>query len=852
MASPMQKLRDHLPTSLHPLVELATNYWWTWHNEFEPVFDQINAQVWQESRNPIRTILETKSTELERLGCDNNYLKDLNDMYSAFSSYMECKQNWFQNNHGTVLNGPVAYFCAEFALHESLPIYSGGLGVLAGDHIKSASDLGLPSVFIGLLYREGYFIQAVNESGHQVDRYVEIVLEHQPLQPVITDTGKRLRLSVPWGNDQIHFEAFQVSVGRTKLFLLDIDIEDNAPDIRKFGDRLYGGDKTMRLAQEIVLGIGGQRLLHALEITPSVYHMNEGHSGFFQLARLADAIQSGENWKHALEDIKRSTVFTTHTPVPAGNEVFAISLIHEYLAPFVAEAGIPWHKFANLGWVSEGSNSNYFSMTVFALNSSYFANGVSELHGRVARRMWNSLWPNLPTNEVPIQSITNGVHVPTWTTPDIKSLFTKHLGPEWVDQQADPTLWQTIKAIPDREIAHLRKDAKSRLIRLIRERLKIDRNTDLSITESDLIIGFARRFATYKRATLLLTDKERLKLLVNDPQRPVRFVFAGKAHPADKPGQEFIGQIFRLSLESEFRGKIIFLENYDMNIARHMVAACDVWLNTPRRPFEASGTSGQKVPLNGGINFSVLDGWWREGFNGHNGWPIGKELDFASEHQQDEEDSASFYEVLETTIIPLFFSNRGTELYSPAWLRYVKDSMASLIPKFNTHRMVQDYVNDLYLPAYRAHSNQLEQEENLTDRWRLVHFSQLNWPTDCRELTSHYREFMASPLHNVESPVDHTLPGRVRRFQGPLSGRVYVGHLPPENIAVELIVTDDQNLNLMQVQRIPLQERDEAGEMIFNFTPKLERPDSARMRLRIRWIPDPDLPQTCFGLMIWQ
>lgn len=859
----MQTPRDHLaamlPTALAPLADLTSNYWWSWNNQHWSIFEALAPATWNSDRNPWKILESASMDHLERLANDQTYLARLAAAHREFSAYMNNADTWYAKQWRATSNHEIAYFCAEFAIHESLPIYSGGLGVLAGDHVKSASDLGIPEIFVGLFYSEGYFEQRIDGQGRQVDVYHRVTADGYPLTPVA-------RLTVPWGADEIHVQAYRADVGRSSLYLLDFDIADNSDEIRAYSRRLYGGDRAMRLAQEVVLGIGGQRLLETLKINPRVYHMNEGHSCLFQVERMAGLIKKGHSPTEAAEILARSTVFTTHTPVPAGNEAFALPILQNYLGPYLSAIGWSAEEFLGLGLVEENPEWKFFSMTVFALHTSRYANAVSELHGKVARRMWNSLWKNSGLDEIPIIHITNGVHVPTWTSAAMKEMFTEQLGPTWPEHMSDVDFWEKAKAIPNAAFTAQRVTAKRKLIDLVRMRLKAQleragesrealEEVDGYLSERDLIIGFARRFATYKRATMLLSDVNRLKQIVNQADRPVRFLFAGKAHPMDKPGQAFIEEIYALSRHPDFRGKVIMLEGYDMNISSHMVAGCDVWLNNPRRPYEASGTSGQKVPLNGGINFSVLDGWWREGFNGRNGWSIGREQDFAEEARQDQEDTASFYSVLEGTILPLFFSRRADDYYSEGWLDHLKESLSTLLPRYSTHRMVQDYTIQLYAPSAKAAAEFEDsgtvkswsgRKERLRKNWPLVHFNNLAWPDGATPVPTMYAEYSRSPLSHVDWTAEEVFPGRAfSDVSGEINGGVYLAGLNPTDARVELVVTNGSEFSTIDT---PLRAKDSSGLSRFS----INLPAPARTcRLRIRAELGDVVGPASDGMVLW-
>lgn len=579
----------------------------------------------------------------------------------------------------------IAYFSAEFGVDESLPIYSGGLGILAGDHIKAANDLNLPLVGVGIFYRKGYFEQCVREDGTQEHLYPEIDAKKLLLEPVLNLEGLPLCIKVPIGGRSVYLEAWCLKVGQVPIYLLHSDVEGNSEHDRGLTDNLYAGNHEMRICQEIILGIGGVRLLHALGIEPDVWHMNEGHSAFLALERIRSYSAAGLTFDTALEAVKATTVFTTHTPVPAGHDVFDVQMMDRYFGDFYWQLGTERNRVLALGRLGEG-----FNMTRLAMNTSSKVNGVSKLHGEVTKSLFHLWTPHLPQKDIPVESITNGVHVGTWLAPEMKELLCRYLPQDWTDRIADPAAWASIRNIPHHELWGSHQRAKKNLI----QQLAL---TDLKAPLETLMIGFARRFATYKRALLIFQDLDRLDRMVNDPQRPVCFVFAGKAHPADGPGKDLIRQIVEISKMDRFKGRVRVVENYNMNKAKWLVQGVDLWLNTPVKPMEASGTSGMKAAMNGVLNCSVLDGWWNEGFNGRNGWGIEGAMTGEAEHQT-WLDSNALYSLLEEEIIPLYYQH-GEEAVPSGWVNKMKESIFTLAPQFNTHRMVNDYWNRVYMPT---------------------------------------------------------------------------------------------------------------------------------------------------------
>lgn len=800
--------------TLEKLSALSMNYWWSWNQKSWNIFSKLNSKVWTETRNPVLVLKQT--AQLESL-LSKSLEEEIHSEYTRMENYLhrqEQGQTWFHQNFKN-FRGPIAYFCAEYGIHDSLPIYSGGLGVLSGDHVKSASDLGLPMIFVGLFYTNGYFTQRIGKDGKQIDEYVLLDPNHLSLKPVLMPNGSPWKTELDLAGRTVTVGASVAQVGSSTLYLLDSNQSENSAEDRLLTAKLYGGDREMRISQEIILGIGGVKLLADLKIEPEVFHMNEGHSGFFQLERIRQTMRRQNlNFKEAQLLCASNCVFTTHTPVPAGNEAFSLPLMHKYFYKFIREFDISWRRFLELGLVPEKSDYKFFSLTVFAINVSRFYNGVSELHGKIAKKMWRDAWPEIPLSENPIQHVTNGIHVQTWMSLEVKNMISQSLGSDWEDQLANETYWKKVSQISNQDIRQTKVHLKSAMIHLVKSHLKeqLIRNqvshddvqaVDSYLNENTLIIGFARRFATYKRATLIFKDPKKLAEIVNNPDKPVAFIFSGKAHPQDLPGQKFIEEIYNYSRQPEFKGKIIILENYDMNISRHMVAGCDVWLNNPRRPLEASGTSGQKVPINFGLNFSVLDGWWRESFNGNNGWAIGEEKDFENDQIQDFEDAQDFYKTLTQTILPLYYqdSRQGQLQASDAWIEKTKVSFETNVAKYSTHRMVQDYMNQFYVPAQKygetfKNSSELikkylERRQYLKMNWKTMYFTYLHFDHPYVELNSKYAETYQTSLHHVEFPLEDTLPGRAfESNSNSIHLGIYLGDIPTTAIAVEALIFD--------------------------------------------------------------
>ena len=703
------------PKRLARLTELPYNLWWTWHPEAARLFGRLDYDLWERlNHNPIRFLKEVKRRRYTIAVKDKDYLAHYDRVFAARDAYFNEKKTWAARNHPELTNRPIAYFSMEFGLHEELPIYSGGLGVLAGDHLKEASDLGLPLVGIGLMYSEGYFTQRITEDGWQESVNNMMNFADLPVLPVMDENGQRLTVEVRFPGRVVSVEIWEVHVGRVPLYLLDSNVEANAPADRDLTARLYWADLDYRIMQEMILGIGGVRALRALGYNPSVWHMNEGHAAFLTLERARELVKTGHTFQDAIERTRSQNLFTTHTPVPAGNDEFPLWLVEKYLATFWPQLGLDREQFFDIAR-REWPTGETFSMGVLALCYSGGRNAVSELHGRVARRMWNFLWPDRPENKVPIMHITNGVHTASWMARRLGHLLEQHLGRDWYAHLDDPNTWSKLDDIPDADLWALRLHLKRKLAFYMRERVR-GRWTaggyhpvqvvsaGVLINPYDLTIGFARRFATYKRASLILSDVDRLLDIINRANTPVQIIFAGKAHPADDAGKLLIQKLYREIKRAETGGRLVFLEDYDMNLARYLVQGVDVWMNTPRRPLEASGTSGMKAGLNGALNFSVLDGWWREAYNGVNGWAIGQDRDLDElalpEAEQDALDAVSLYDMLEKEIIPLYYERdaRGIPLQ---WVSRIRESIKTVTPQFSTRRMVKEYIDRLDVPALK-------------------------------------------------------------------------------------------------------------------------------------------------------
>ncbi len=693
-----------LPKEMERLRDLAYDLWWSWSPQATRLFAWIDPDHWRRYHNPVQLLINVEPQQWARLLADSEFRRTYESVIQALDGY-RAQPGWL-SEQVNALGGPVAYFSMEFGIHESLGVYSGGLGVLSGDHCKAASDLGVPLVGVGLLYQSGYFRQTVDGDGFQQHIYPNYDFARLPVLPVEAPGGGVLTVPVDLPGRIVQAAVWKAQVGRVPVLMLDTDIPLNDPADRPITGILYVRGREMRLCQEIVLGVGGVRALRSLGIRPAVWHMNEGHVAFLGLERARAKVGRGDGLQDALKAVARNCVFTTHTPVPAGNETFDKEMVRRYMEPWVREMGCEPDEVLGLG-----SDNGNFNLTVLAIRLSSAVNGVSQLHGEVSSAMWRHLWPGSP--ERPVGAITNGVHTPTWVGPEMRSLYAHYLDPAWEQHLLEPDFWTRIRAVPDDELWAAHRSQKERLVRFVRERVRLQgarhglspdelRTVEGLLNPHALTIGFARRFATYKRAVLVLSDLERLGKILADAARPVQIVFAGKAHPADRAGQDLIRRLFLLT-QGEMRGKLVFLEDYDIEMGRMLVQGCDVWLNTPRRPQEASGTSGQKLPVNGGVNLSIPDGWWVEGYRGDNGWNIGDGSDAGDVEAQDREDAARLYALLEEDVVPCFFE-RDQEGLPRRWIATMKASIESVVPQFSAHRMVRDYVDTTYLPAARRNS----------------------------------------------------------------------------------------------------------------------------------------------------
>ncbi len=721
-------VNPQLPKRIGKLSEIANNLWWSWNTEFLRLFKMIDRDLWETcEKNPVKFLKQVSQDRLEAVATNTEFLKEYDKLSKQFEDYMNSKNTWFSNKYPENKNDLIAYFSAEYGLDQTIPIYSGGLGILSGDHLKSASDLGIPLVAVGLLYKNGYFHQKINGYGDQEEEYNNIELSNLPINPVKDSNGEELTIYVKLEKRKVYLKVWQINVGRIKLYLLDSDIDQNNQEDREITLRLYGGDQEMRIKQEIILGMGGTNLLtRALNLNPTIYHMNEGHSAFLILELIKNIIKEKQVSFEVAKDIASSkTVFTTHTPVPAGNDIFPIELVEKYFKEFWPRLGLDRESFLKLGMKPCKELEHGFNMGILALKVAGKKNGVSKLHGAVSRELFGDVWPEIAANESPITYVTNGIHTCSWLAPSLKELYNKYLIPYWQDNIHNDEVWKNIENIPNKELWGIHRQRKIKLLDIVKEnttnRLRrsgynYEEINDITskLNPDVLTIGFSRRFATYKRATLIFKDLERITQILNNQDKPVQLIFAGKAHPADKEGKDLIKRIHEISMMPQFKGKIFILENYNIAMSRYLVSGVDVWLNNPRRPMEASGTSGQKASVNGVINFSVLDGWWAEGYNQENGWTIGTNAEFDSYEEQDIADSQSMYRTLETKIIPMYY-NRNEDKISESWMKIMKNSIISTGGKYSTARMLVDYTNNLYMPLCNLTKKYYENIDNVAE-----------------------------------------------------------------------------------------------------------------------------------------
>ncbi len=829
-----------LPAALEPLREMVFNLWWTWEPAARRLFRHLDPELWNRTNhNPIRMLQLSRQARLEELAQDKNFLRELKEVHDAFKRYMARKDTYGKTGAGKVLQKPIAYFSAEFGFHESIPNYSGGLGILAGDHCKSASDLDLNFNAIGLLYRHGYFRQQIDRTGMQEAINLNQNFHHLPIREVRKD-DRRVLVSVRILDREVVAKIWELHVGRVNLYLLDTDVAENTPEDRLITAELYGGDLEMRMRQEILLGVGGVRVLGLLGIESEVFHMNEGHSAFLALERIRLLIkEKGLDFYSALQVVAAANVFTTHTPVPAGNDSFPREMMRKYFGDFAKEIGLPFDELFSFGQTRVNADDP-FSMTILALRASRHANGVSALHGKVSQGLWKDVWSGVPQHEVPITSITNGIHTKTWLAPEFSALYSKYLG-DWEENLTDPDFWRGVIEIPDTELWETHQKLKLRLVQFVRERtrqraLRIGeapeaiRQINQILDPEILTIGFARRFATYKRGALLFSDKERLQRLVNDSTRPVQFIFAGKSHPRDEGGKALIQEVYEFTREAGLENRIVFVEDYDTYIARRLVQGVDLWLNNPLRPLEASGTSGMKAPPNGGLNLSVLDGWWCEGFNGKNGWAIGAEIETGTVEFQSAVDANSLYQLLENQIVPLYYAKPDGRL-PLAWLQLMRDSIRSVTPVFNTHRMVKEYAERLYAPAAAGFA-----EFSRDNCQAATELSQ--WKSRIRK---DWAQVRITDVQVGNKDRQNVLVGE--KLQ--VTARVHLGAVDPRNVRVEAYYGETENGDIRHPATTVLQAAGGAAHGEYSYAGDIPATESGAYAFSVRAVPThPHLQQS--------
>ena len=848
-------VRPQLPKRIEKLNEISYNMWWSWNTEFLRLFKIIDIDLWEKSeKNPVKFLKLVSQDRLEEASKNQEFLNCYDKVVSDFEGYMSSKSTWFSKKYPDNKEDLIAYFSAEYGLDETVPMYAGGLGILSGDHLKSASDMGIPLVAVGLLYKEGYFHQEIDSSGNQKTLYRDIDLNYLPLKPVKDKKGNDLVITLKMLQKKLCLKVWQIDVGRVHLYLMDSDIEENIEEYRKITTVLYGGDQERRIQQEIVLGMAGVLLLDSLGYNPSVYHMNEGHSAFLTLELMKDIVKNKElSFEIARDIVTSKTVFTTHTPVPAGNDIFPCELVLKYFDKFWTKLGITKDEFLKLGMKPEDKEKNTFNMAILALKIAGRKNGVSKLHGSVSRELFAEVWPNIPSNETPIDYVTNGVHTCSWLAPTMKDLFNEYLRPYWQDNIQENEIWKDIYKIPNERLWKIHMSRKEKLLKLVkdstinrlrRDGVSYDEIESLvgNLDKNVLTIGFARRFATYKRATLIFRDLERITKIFNEKSMPVQIIYAGKAHPQDKEGQELIRYINELSLKPQFKGKIFLLENYNIGMSRYLISGVDLWLNNPRRPLEASGTSGQKAAINGVINLSVLDGWWAEGYNQKNGWAIGTNEEYQSYDEQDDEDAKSMYNTLENKIIPMYY-NKGEKGFSDEWLEMMKNSIYSNAGRFSTARMLQDYMQKLYMPIcnlgnkyYKDLNNVLEFEEwkkQIAKNWKNIKLVQSK---------ENYNDITIDAGNKIDVECEIELPNDLINIEN-IEMQVYYGKITKDG------VVDDINIKTMDLEKEKVDGRYKFKAKIelksggdygytFRVMPKSNMMlDSANLNL-IKWISD--------------
>ena len=822
-------VKPKLPNSLKPLEEIARNLWLSWNFDAVELFIRLDYDIWMESQqSPVRTLGMVSQERLAEAAKDDSYLAALNETYNRFLQYKK-GNTWYRGSRKDV----VAYFSMEYGMDVSLPIYSGGLGILSGDHMKTSSDLGLPLVGVGLLYRQGYFRQYLNADGYQQESYPENDWYNMPVELKTDKDGVPIKISVEMASRMTIAQIWEVKVGRSSLYLLDTNIPENSLDLRNITASLYGGDKETRMQQEILLGIGGIRALRALGINPAATHMNEGHSAFLGLERIRELItEKGFTFDEAREAIWPTNIFTTHTPVPAGNERFEITLVEKYFSDWPRILGIGWRDFLSLGRERPYDDHETFCLTVLAIKLAAYANGVARLHGVVSREMWKTLWPGLPLDEIPIDHVTNGVHPKTWVSSNMSELLSRYFGPTFDDNPTDLSIWNRMERISDEELWRTHERRRERLAVFIRERVREQhkrtgaaerriRQAEDALSPYALTLCFARRFATYKRGTLLLRDPERLLRLVRDSERPIQLIFAGKAHPHDIPGKELIRELIHFAEKHDVSNRIVFVENYDMTVAKYLTSGGDIWVNTPRRPLEASGTSGMKAAMNGVLNLSILDGWWDEAFDPELGWGIGRGEEYADTNLQDEIESKAMYDLLEREIVPLFYQ-RGRDGLPREWIRLMKNCMRTIGQSMSSHRMLMDYSNKFYFPALKNY-RRIVKDNYLESKDIAAYMSKLRQAWD---------------NISISKPESNAKPVMQRGDILSVTAKIDLGQLAPEDILVELYYgfVSNQTASIINARRAEMKAIGKEGNF-YKYQVRVECEDTGIQGHTVRILP---------------
>lgn len=821
------RVNPAMPERIARLKELAKNLWFSWNPPARDLFRYIDEDLWRRTKhNPVQFLINVDPDKLRQVAGDDHFLRSYDRVVADFDRYLS-EEKWFDKAYPQYKGQVVAYFSAEFGLHESLPIYSGGLGVLAGDHAKTASDIGLPFVGMGLLYKHGYFSQRINRAGWQEAHYLHHNFREMPLLPVTREDGSDLIIPLDFPGRCVYVKVWEAKVGRVTIYLLDTDTVRNSEMDRRLTDKLYGGNEEDRIQQEIILGIGGVRALRAMGINPSAWHMNEGHAAFSVVERLRELVQAGVPVTSAREVVKANTLFTTHTPVPAGHDVFPVKLIDAFFKNYYEQLGMSREAFLHLGRDPKRAG---FNMTMLALRLSGYCNGVSKIHGEISRKMFHSVYPNLSVDEVPIEALTNGVHLETWLSSEMLALFEKWLGPNWQDNMHEPATWEGINFVPDHELWEVHKRQKERAIRYVREvhrqRLLRSREDHHQVVKVDnllspdaLTIGFARRATAYKRATLIFCDKERLARLISDSARPVQIIFAGKAHPRDEEGKRMIKEIHDVASEEPFRGRVIFVEDYDMETARYLVQGVDIWLNTPRWPMEASGTSGMKAAANGVLHCSVLDGWWPEAYDGTNGFAIGESItEVLDDEERDISDAENLYSLLEDVIIPIYYEQEDG--IPRQWIKIIKNSLRTIPPRFNTRRMVREYIERFYA--------------NLIERG--IKFYENNFELANR--VKSYKQYLEENWHQVKINSVHC-DGCNDMEQGDrvsIEATVKLGPISSNDVITEIAFGVEDREGLRNILKVPMHLEYKTGESEYLYSGQLslERQGTLGFTVRVR------------------